>query len=58
MLVFDAASIERLGGLADRLATAGAGRMVLDHHASNTGFGAINLVDPPPRRPSVVADDC
>ncbi len=45
MISFDAASIDRLGPLAGPAAAAGA-LIVLDHHASNTGFGRINLVDP------------
>ena len=31
--------------------------MVLDHHASNTGFGGINIVDPDAAATSVVADE-
>jgi phosphoesterase RecJ-like protein len=55
MLVFDVASIERLGGLADRLRAAPVG-IVLDHHASNPGFGAINLVDPAAAATSMLSD--
>ncbi|MEU7866197.1 DHHA1 domain-containing protein [Dactylosporangium sp. NPDC049140] len=55
MLVFDVASIERLGGLADRLRAAPVG-IVLDHHASNPGFGRINLVDPAAAATSVLSD--
>jgi phosphoesterase RecJ-like protein len=51
---FDAASKERLGELIDRLDTAGTS-IVLDHHASNTGFGGIHLVDPTAAATSVVA---
>ncbi|MDG4802284.1 bifunctional oligoribonuclease/PAP phosphatase NrnA [Micromonospora sp. WMMD980] len=54
LICFDAASESRLGDLADRLATAGAA-LVLDHHASNTGFGTVNLVDPRAAATSVVA---
>ncbi|WFE42599.1 bifunctional oligoribonuclease/PAP phosphatase NrnA [Micromonospora sp. WMMD998] len=54
VVCFDAASESRLGDLADRLATAGTS-LVLDHHASNTGFGGINLVDPHAAATSVVA---
>ncbi len=50
---FDAASVTRLGELADRLASAGQS-LVLDHHASNAGFGAIHLVDPTAAATSVV----
>lgn len=45
MVSFDAASIDRLGALA-RPAAAASELIVLDHHASNTRFGTINLVDP------------
>jgi phosphoesterase RecJ-like protein len=55
LICFDAASASRLGPLADRLDTAGAS-LVLDHHASNPGFGAINLVDPAAAATSVVAE--
>jgi phosphoesterase RecJ-like protein len=55
MLVFDAASIERLGALAAIL-TATPVSVVLDHHASNVGFGAVNLIDPSAAATSVVAE--
>ncbi|MEU0552820.1 bifunctional oligoribonuclease/PAP phosphatase NrnA [Dactylosporangium sp. NPDC006015] len=55
MLVFDAASVERLGDLAGVLAAAPVG-IVLDHHASNPGFGAVNLIDPSAAATSVVAE--
>src|SRR5262249_50815175 len=55
MLAFDAASIERLGDLAGRLRTAPVS-IVLDHHASNTRFAAINLVDPGAAATSVLSD--
>jgi phosphoesterase RecJ-like protein len=42
---FDAGSLDRLGTLGD--AFEGAARtIVVDHHASNTRFGDVNLVDP------------
>jgi phosphoesterase RecJ-like protein len=41
----DAAEPARLGRLADRLATAGASVMI-DHHASNPGFGTVQVFDP------------
>jgi phosphoesterase RecJ-like protein len=56
VIVFDVAAESRLGGLADRLAGAEA-TVVLDHHASNTGFGAVNLVDPQAAATSVVAEE-
>jgi phosphoesterase RecJ-like protein len=45
MLSFDAASVDRLGALTGPATSAGE-LIVLDHHASNTRFGSINLVDP------------
>ena len=45
MVSFDAGSIDRLGELAVPAAKAGT-LIVVDHHASNTGFGAINVIDP------------
>ncbi len=54
MLSFDAASIDRLGTLTGRAQSAGA-LIVLDHHASNPGFGTINLVDPAAAATAVLA---
>jgi bifunctional oligoribonuclease and PAP phosphatase NrnA len=45
MITFDVGSIDRLGLLAGSAARAGE-LVVIDHHASNTGFGTIHLVDP------------
>jgi len=55
MIVFDVAAESRLGPLVDRLPQAKA-TIVLDHHASNTAFGRINLVDPSAAATSVVAE--
>lgn len=55
VVCFDAASASRLGELADRLGRARAS-LVLDHHATNTGFGGIHLVDPAAAATSVVAE--
>ncbi|WP_214408061.1 DHH family phosphoesterase [Pseudonocardia lacus] len=41
----DAAEPGRLGHLADRLSTAGT-TLMIDHHASNPGFGAVRVLDP------------
>jgi phosphoesterase RecJ-like protein len=52
---FDAASVGRLGelaGLIERVPVS----VVLDHHASNTGFGRINLVDATAAATSVLVD--
>lgn len=56
MMSFDAASASRLGELADRLSTAST-TIVLDHHASYTGFGKIQLVDPQAAATAVVAEE-
>ncbi|GLY94712.1 bifunctional oligoribonuclease/PAP phosphatase NrnA [Actinoplanes sp. NBRC 103695] len=56
VITFDAAASSRLGDLAGRLARARA-TVVLDHHASNAGFGGINLVDPQAAATSVVAEE-
>ncbi|MDG4767124.1 bifunctional oligoribonuclease/PAP phosphatase NrnA [Solwaraspora sp. WMMD406] len=54
VLCFDVASDSRLGPLAGRLATAPS--IVVDHHASNTRFGQIHLVDPHAAATSVVVE--
>ncbi|MGN9809641.1 DHH family phosphoesterase [Micromonospora sp. BQ11] len=56
VVCFDAASESRLGELVDRLETAGTA-LVLDHHASNTRFGGVNLVDPYAAATSVVVEE-
>ncbi|MGH8875267.1 MAG: DHH family phosphoesterase, partial [Acidimicrobiia bacterium] len=45
MVCFDAGSLDRLGELAGPASRA-ATLVVVDHHASNTRFGAVNLIDP------------
>lgn len=45
MVTFDAAGIERLGSLAPHAEKARE-VIVIDHHASNSGFGTVHLVDP------------
>lgn len=54
MVSFDAASIDRLGLLAGRAEASGA-LIVLDHHASNTGFGTVSLVDAGAAATAVIA---
>jgi phosphoesterase RecJ-like protein len=56
VIVFDVAAESRLGCLADRLPRAKA-TVVLDHHASNTRFGGVNLVDAGAAATSVVAEE-
>lgn len=45
LVVLDCAAVDRLGVLADRVAASGQVVMI-DHHASNTGFGTVSVVDP------------
>ena len=45
IFVFDAGSIDRLGILAGHASRADQ-LIVVDHHASNTRFGTVNLIDP------------
>jgi phosphoesterase RecJ-like protein len=55
VVCFDAASRIRLGGLADRLDRTRM-TLVLDHHASNTRFGDIHLVDADAAATAVVVE--
>jgi phosphoesterase RecJ-like protein len=43
-VTFDTGSADRLGSLADRVGTAGC-CLVVDHHASNTRYGGLHLVE-------------
>ena len=54
MMSFDASSTDRLGELAGPAAAA-AELIVVDHHASNTGFGSVSLVDPAAAATAVLA---
>jgi phosphoesterase RecJ-like protein len=54
VMTFDVAAESRLGALAGLLPTAPC-VVVLDHHASSTRFGRVNLVDPGAAATSVVA---
>lgn len=45
LVACDAAEPSRLGSLADRLITA-THSIMIDHHASNPGFGGLQLLDP------------
>jgi phosphoesterase RecJ-like protein len=53
MITFDCGSLSRLGDLA-RPAAAARELIVLDHHASNEGYGTINVVDPEAAATAVV----
>ncbi|HUK73193.1 MAG TPA: bifunctional oligoribonuclease/PAP phosphatase NrnA [Streptosporangiaceae bacterium] len=54
MITFDAASLSRLGVLAPYAARASE-LIVVDHHASNTRFGTVHLVDPAAAATAVLA---
>jgi len=56
MMTFDAASADRLGLLAGHASRAGE-LIVLDHHASNTRFGTVHLVDPAAAATAVLAHE-
>jgi bifunctional oligoribonuclease and PAP phosphatase NrnA len=56
MVTFDAASADRLGLLEARACRADE-LIVLDHHASNTRFGTVNLIDPAAAATAVLAFD-
>lgn len=45
LVTFDTGSVDRLGSLAPAVDAAGA-VIVVDHHASNTAYGSINVIDP------------
>jgi phosphoesterase RecJ-like protein len=55
VIFFDVAAESRLGALVDRLSAKAT--VVLDHHASNTRFGGVNLVDAHAAATSVVAEE-
>jgi bifunctional oligoribonuclease and PAP phosphatase NrnA len=55
LVVLDTASPDRLGLLADRLGGAGA-VVVIDHHASNSGFGTYRLIDTAAPATAVLVD--
>jgi bifunctional oligoribonuclease and PAP phosphatase NrnA len=55
MVTFDAAGIERLGSLAPHAEKARE-LIVIDHHASNSGFGTVHLVDAEAAATAVLAE--
>jgi phosphoesterase RecJ-like protein len=56
MMSFDASGRDRLGLLAGPAMAAGE-LIVVDHHASNSGFGSVSLVDPSAAATAVLAAD-
>ena len=55
VIFFDVAAESRLGALVDRLSARAT--VLLDHHASNTRFGGVNLVDAHAAATSVVVEE-
>ncbi|MEU8309897.1 bifunctional oligoribonuclease/PAP phosphatase NrnA [Actinomadura sp. NPDC048955] len=56
MISLDAAGRARLGSLAGAADRAGV-LIVIDHHASNTGFGGVRLVDPDAAATAVLVEE-
>jgi phosphoesterase RecJ-like protein len=56
LVTFDTGSVDRLGSLGDRVDTARA-VLVIDHHASNTHYGTLHLVDPDAAATAVLAEE-
>jgi phosphoesterase RecJ-like protein len=56
MISLDAAGQARLGSLAEAAGRAGA-LIVIDHHASNVGFGGVRLVDPDAAATAVLVEE-
>ena len=53
MVTFDCGSLDRLGELAIPATRAGE-LVVIDHHATNAGYGTVNLIDPAAAASAVV----
>ena len=56
LVTFDTGSVDRLGSLGESARHAGQ-VVVVDHHASNTYFGDVNVVDPQAAATAVLVDD-
>lgn len=56
LVTFDTGSLDRLGTLAPVAGKAGA-VVVVDHHASNTMYGTVNLLDPAAAASALVVDE-
>lgn len=56
VVVVDCSSLDRIGGLSDRLAGAGT-TLVLDHHRTYTGFGDLALVDAQAQSTATIVTD-
>lgn len=47
VISLDAGDLSRLGSTYDPSAAPSIPLLVIDHHATNTGFGTVNVIDPP-----------
>ena len=56
LVTFDTGSADRLGTLAGLIDSA-AEVLVVDHHASNTGYGTVHLVDPAAAATTVLVEE-
>jgi bifunctional oligoribonuclease and PAP phosphatase NrnA len=56
LVTLDTGSVDRLGTLADRAEAAGE-ILVVDHHASNTRYGSLHLVDPAAAATAVLVEE-
>ena len=56
MVTFDSGSLDRLGSLVPAARSAGE-LIVVDHHASNTRYGSINVIDPDAAATAVIVRD-
>jgi phosphoesterase RecJ-like protein len=56
LVTFDTGSVDRLGTLAPAASSAGC-VIVVDHHATNTRYGTINLLDPAAAASAVMVDE-
>jgi phosphoesterase RecJ-like protein len=56
LVTFDTGSADRLGSLAGLVGSAGT-VLVIDHHASNTRFGTVHLVDPAAPATAVLVEE-
>ncbi|WP_214106384.1 DHH family phosphoesterase [Acrocarpospora catenulata] len=56
MITFDASTVDRLGLLIPAAREAGE-LVVVDHHASNTGFGSVHLVNPVAAATAVLVEE-
>ncbi|WP_224400475.1 DHH family phosphoesterase [Corynebacterium poyangense] len=56
IIVVDCGSLDRTGALADAIAQSSR-TLVIDHHASNPGFGTLNIIQPEAESTTVILAD-